>query len=49
MAIIPTVRCRSMRVSVAFYTDILDFDRVDAGDRRRRLQGVTSADETENP
>ena len=33
MAIIPTVRCRSMRASVAFYTDILDFDRVDAGGR----------------
>jgi len=38
-----------MRESVAFHADILDFDRVDAGDRRRRLRGVTSADETENP
>lgn len=29
MAIIPTVRCRSMRAALAFYTGVLDFDRVD--------------------
>jgi catechol 2,3-dioxygenase-like lactoylglutathione lyase family enzyme len=32
MAIIPTVRCRNMRDSLAFYTDILDFERVDGDD-----------------
>jgi catechol 2,3-dioxygenase-like lactoylglutathione lyase family enzyme len=29
MAIIATVRCRNMRKSLAFYTDTLDFERVD--------------------
>ena len=29
MSIIPTVRCRSMRKSLAFYTGVLDFERVD--------------------
>ena len=29
MAIIATVRCRSMRTSLAFYTGVLDFERVD--------------------
>ena len=28
MAIIPTVRCRNMRRSLAFYTGVLDFDHV---------------------
>ena len=32
MAIIPTFRCRSMRQSLAFYTGILDFERVDGDD-----------------
>jgi catechol 2,3-dioxygenase-like lactoylglutathione lyase family enzyme len=32
MAIIPTVRCRSMRKSLAFYTSVLDFQRVDGDD-----------------
>ncbi len=32
MAIIPTVRCRSMRTSLAFYTGVLDFERVDGDD-----------------
>ncbi len=32
MAIIPTVRCSNMRRSVAFYTRVLDFDRVDGDD-----------------
>jgi catechol 2,3-dioxygenase-like lactoylglutathione lyase family enzyme len=32
VAIIPTVRCRSMRTSLAFYTRVLDFQRVDADD-----------------
>ena len=32
MAIIPTVRCRNMRAAVAFYTGILDFERVDGDD-----------------
>jgi catechol 2,3-dioxygenase-like lactoylglutathione lyase family enzyme len=29
MAIIPTVRCRSMRKSLEFYTGVLGFERVD--------------------
>ncbi|MFN2566394.1 MAG: bleomycin resistance protein [Gemmatimonadaceae bacterium] len=33
MAIIPTVRCRSMRTSLAFYTGVLDFERVDGDER----------------
>ena len=33
MAIIPTVRCRSMRKSLAFYTGVLDFERVDGDDK----------------
>jgi catechol 2,3-dioxygenase-like lactoylglutathione lyase family enzyme len=28
MAIIPTLRCRSMRQSLAFYSGVLDFERV---------------------
>jgi catechol 2,3-dioxygenase-like lactoylglutathione lyase family enzyme len=32
MAIIPTVRCRSMRTSLAFYTGVLDFEHVDGDD-----------------
>jgi catechol 2,3-dioxygenase-like lactoylglutathione lyase family enzyme len=32
MAIIPTIRCRNMRTSVAFYTGVLDFERVDGDD-----------------
>ena len=32
MAIIPTVRCRNMRRSLAFYTGVLDFERVDGDD-----------------
>jgi catechol 2,3-dioxygenase-like lactoylglutathione lyase family enzyme len=32
MSIIPTVRCRSMRKSLAFYTIVLDFERVDGDD-----------------
>ena len=32
MAIIPTVRCRSMRTSLVFYTGVLDFERVDGDD-----------------
>jgi catechol 2,3-dioxygenase-like lactoylglutathione lyase family enzyme len=28
MSIIPTLRCRSMRDSIAFYTEVLDFDLV---------------------
>jgi catechol 2,3-dioxygenase-like lactoylglutathione lyase family enzyme len=33
VAIIPTVRCSNMRRSLAFYTGILDFERVDGNDR----------------
>jgi len=34
MAIIPTVRCRRMEISIDFYTKVLDFDCVeDGGDR----------------
>ena len=29
MAIIPTVRCRNMRTSLAFYTGVLDFEHVE--------------------
>ena len=32
MAIIPTVRCRNMMKSLAFYTEVLDFARVDGDD-----------------
>jgi len=32
MAIIPTVRCRSLRQSLAFYTGVLDFTRIDGSD-----------------
>ena len=32
MSIIPTVRCRSMKTSLAFYTAVLDFARVDGDD-----------------
>ena len=31
MAIIPTVRCRRMETSIAFYTNVLDFDCVEHG------------------
>ncbi len=30
MSLIPMMRCRDMRASVAFYTGILDFERTDA-------------------
>ena len=30
MAILATVRCRNMRTSLAFYTGVLDFERVDS-------------------
>jgi catechol 2,3-dioxygenase-like lactoylglutathione lyase family enzyme len=32
MTIIPMLRCRSMQQALAFYVDILDFERVDGGD-----------------
>lgn len=32
MAIIPTIRCSNMRASLAFYTGVLDFERVDGDD-----------------
>lgn len=32
MAIIPTLRCRNMRQSLAFYSSVLDFERVDGDD-----------------
>jgi catechol 2,3-dioxygenase-like lactoylglutathione lyase family enzyme len=32
MAIIPTVRCSNMRASLAFYTNVLDFEHVDGDD-----------------
>ena len=40
MAIIPTVRCRRMRKSLAFYTGVLDFERVDALFRKFRERGL---------
>jgi len=32
MAILATVRCRNMKTSLAFYTGVLDFERVDNDD-----------------
>ena len=32
MAIVPTVRCSNMKTSLTFYTDVLDFVRVDGDD-----------------
>ena len=32
MAIIPALRCRSMRKALEFYTGVLDFERVDGND-----------------
>ena len=32
MAIIPTVRCKSMRASLAFYTGVLDFEHAGGDD-----------------
>ena len=32
MTIIPTIRCRNMSASLAFYTGVLDFERVDGDD-----------------
>ena len=32
MSLIPMMRCRDLRVSVAFYTTILDFERTDGDD-----------------
>lgn len=32
MTIIPTVRCRRMQASIAFYTTVLDFEHVDGDD-----------------
>jgi catechol 2,3-dioxygenase-like lactoylglutathione lyase family enzyme len=32
MALIPTLRCRNMWTSLAFYTGVLDFERVDGDD-----------------
>ena len=32
MAIVPTVRCSRMRDSLAFYTGVLDFELVEAGE-----------------
>ena len=32
MPVIPTVRCRRMEASLAFYTQVLDFERVDGDD-----------------
>ena len=32
MPIIPTVRCKNMRESLAFYADVLGFERIDGDD-----------------
>ena len=32
MAIVPVVRCRDLQVSLAFYTTVLDFARIDDAD-----------------
>ena len=32
MSIVPTVRCSNMKTSLTFYTDVLDFVRVDGDD-----------------
>ena len=34
MAIIPTLHCRNMRASLAFYTGVLDFQQVGGDDRQ---------------
>jgi catechol 2,3-dioxygenase-like lactoylglutathione lyase family enzyme len=33
MTLIPTFRCRNMKQSIAFYTSVLDFERVDGDDK----------------
>ena len=33
MALIPSFRCRNMTRSIAFYTGVLDFERVDGDDK----------------
>lgn len=35
MPIIPTVRCSNMNASLAFYTDVLDFERADDDDEEQ--------------
>jgi len=32
MSLVPTVRCRRIETSIAFYTQLLDFEDVDEGD-----------------
>ena len=41
MALIPVMRCRDMQASVAFYTRVLDFERVDTADDPAELDFIT--------
>jgi catechol 2,3-dioxygenase-like lactoylglutathione lyase family enzyme len=43
MSLIPMMRCRDMRASVAFYTGILDFERTDANDDPEEHDFITLA------
>lgn len=43
MSLIPMMRCRDMRTSVAFYTRILDFECDDAGDDPAEYDFLTLA------
>jgi len=43
MTLIPMMRCRSMRISVDFYTRILDFERIDGVDDPDECSFITLA------
>jgi len=43
MALVPVMRCRDLRIAVAFYTGILDFTRVDGDDDPADCAVVTLA------
>ena len=41
MSLVPMMRCRDMQASVAFYTDVLDFTRVDGDDDPNEFDFIT--------
>jgi catechol 2,3-dioxygenase-like lactoylglutathione lyase family enzyme len=41
MTLIPMLRCRDMQTSVAFYTRVLDFERIDADDDPAEYDFIT--------
>ena len=43
MSLIPMMRCRDMRTSVAFYTRILDFELTEAADDPAKCDFITLA------